>query len=229
MATSKKIQPEKLPEPEAVHWRARLRRDVRAASIKPPMTKSEAMTYFQSRWPGNWNQRLSQALQPFLPLTKSGKEQSIKNIERRHQARKGKGVPAMTARTKSEYEALGASIGYAPPKYGYHVEFDGWIAFSSVCERRSSEDINVVGEWAAQVAADPSLMLDALLLIYMEEDDQSREIGEQQPSVGFCEDGDTGEAGEPVQNPRITIKANERERHSGHGGQKRRFSFFDKR
>lgn len=217
---------------KSINWRTQLEQDVREASIKPPMTKSEAMTYFQSRWPANWNQRLSQALQPFLPLTKSGQPQSIKNIERRHQARKGKGIPAMTARTKSEYEALGASIGYAPPKYGYHVEFDGWIAFSSVCERRSSEsfkEINVVGEWATQVAADPSLMLKALLLIYMEEDDQSREIEEQEPSVGFCEDGDTGEAGEPVQNPRITITANEREKHSGHGGQKRRFSFFDRR
>lgn len=212
------------------NWRAQLEVDVREASIKPPMTKSEAMTYFQSRWPANWNQRLSQALQPFLPLTKKGLPQSLKNIERRHQARKGKGIPAMTARTAAEYRALGASIGYKPPKYGYHVEFDGWIAFSSVCERRSSDkDINVAGEWATQVAADPSLMLPALLLIYMEEDDQDREIEEQEPSVGFCEEGDTGEAGESVRDPRITITANEQEKHSGHGGRARRFSFFDKR
>lgn len=210
------------------NWRRQLEEDVRAVSIKPPLTKSEAMTYFQSRFPANWNQRLSQALQPFLPLTKKGELQSLKNIERRHQARKGKGVPGMTPTTAAEYRALGASIGYAPPKYGYHVEFDGWILFSNVCERRSSENINVVGEWATQVAADPSLMLPALLLIYMEEDDQDREIEEQEPSVGFCEEGDTGEAGESVRDPRITITANEQEKHSGHGGRARRFSFFDR-
>ena len=212
-----------------LNWRGQLEQDVRNASIKPPMTKSEAMTYFQSRWPANWNKLLSEQLQPFLPLTKKGLPQTIKNIERRHESRKGKGIPGMTARTAAEYRALGASIGYAPPKYGYHVEFDGWIAFSSVCERRSHSDINVVGAWAAQVAADPTLMLPAVLLIYMEEDDQAREIEEQEPSVGFCEDGETGEAGEPVKDPWIKVTANEKEKHSGHGGRARRFSFFDRR
>lgn len=198
---------------------------VKAASVQPPATKAEAMKYFQERYPKNWNYELSKRLQPFLPLTKSGQPQSIKNIERRHQARKGKGIPGTTATTAAEYRALGAMIGVKPPEYGYHINCVCWVNFSSVCVKRTI-DVDVTGEWAAQLASDPTLFKQAMLLIYMEEDNQDRDIDEQQPSVGLCEEGETDEDGERVNDPDVTITANQQEVQSGHSGRARRFSFF---
>lgn len=208
-------------------WYQQVLADVKAASEKPPETKLEAMAYFQKRYPKNWNFELSSRLQKYLPLTKSGQPQSIKNIERRHQARAGKGIPAMTATTAAQYRALGAEIGYKPPEHGYHVHFDGWVLFSNVCQGRTF-DVYITGAWAEQVVQNPPLVFPAMFLLYMEEDDQSRDIDEQEPSVGFCEQGDEGEAGEEVHNPSIRISANQRETASGHRGQRRRFSFFDR-
>lgn len=207
------------------NWYQQVLADVRNASIKPPETKLEAMAYFQARYPKNWNLELSKRLQPLLPLTKSGQPQSIKNIERRHQSRSGKGIPGMNAKTAAEYRALGATIGYEPPKYGYHVSFDGWILFSNVCSHRTF-DVDVVGEWAKQVAADPRLIFPAMFLLYMEEDEQGRDIDEQNPSVGFCERGDESDDGAAVKDPLIIITANQKETVAGHSGRARRFSFF---
>lgn len=225
MATSKKKkQPAPLPEPEPTNWYTQVLKDVRTASIAPPFTKQEAMAYFQARYPKNWNYELSRRLQPFLPLTKSGQPQSIKNIERRHQARRGRGIPGSTPTTEAQYRALGASIGYEPPPYGYHINYEGWILFSH-CEYRTFQ-VDIVGEWAKQVAAEPRLVFPAMFLIYMEEDDQERDIDEQSPSVGFCEIPDEDSSGNKVKNPKIDVYANTHEVASGHRGRERRFSFF---
>src|SRR5487761_1041748 len=204
------------------NWYQQVLADVKNANIQPPSTKAEAITYFQERYPKNWNAELSKRLQPLLPPTKSGQPQSIKNIERRHQARAGKGIPAMTTATAGQYKELGVLIGVKPPKHGYHIRYEGWVLFSNVCSYRTF-DVDITGEWAAQVTAEPALVFPAMFLLYMEEDDQDRDIDEQEPSVGFCESGDKSDNGDEVKNPDIRVSANEKETHSGHSGQRRRF------
>lgn len=206
-------------------WYEQVLADVKSASIQPPSTKAEAMAYFQKEYPKNWNYELSRRLQPLLPPTKSGEPQTIKNIERRHQARKGKGIPGMTPQTAAEYRALGASIGVKPPPNGYHVSFDGHVLFSSTCSARTFS-ADITGSWAQQVSQDPTLVFPAMFLLYMEEDNQDQDIDEQEPSVSFCESGDESDDGEEVKNPKIHVSANEREVASGHSGRSRRFSFF---
>lgn len=205
-------------------WREQVIEDIKAASIQPPMTKAEMVLYYQKLYPGTgaagWKQHLIKDLLPFTPQT--GKNPAKNLAKRFDPQRLGNPEP----RNAAQYKALGAKIGRKPPKYGYHLEFSGWLRFSNVCAYRGGKTVDITGEWAAQVAADPSLAVRAMLLIYLEEDDQEKDIDEQSPSVGFCEEGETGEEGEDVEDPEISVYANVREVPSGHSGRERRFSFF---
>lgn len=208
-------------------WFADAVEQVKAAGIQPPSTKAEAVAYYQRTAPGTgkhgtllWKQRLIHDLLPFT--TQTGKDPA-KNLAKRFDPQR---LHNPEPRNASQYKALGALIGVKPPKYGYHISFDGWINFSAACSLRSFS-VDVTGEWAAQLSQEPALFQQAMLLLYMEEDDQDRDLEEQEPSVGLCEDGDDGEAGEAVEDPDIRISANQREVASGHNQERnRRFSFF---
>lgn len=204
------------------NWHSQVLEDVRAASIKPPMTKAEAVAYFQDRFTGRgadgWKQNLVRMLASITGM-------KPKNLEKRFDPQR---LHNPEPRNSAQYKTLGAIIGYKPPKYGYHVHFEGWVFFSGACTQRTI-DADVTGKWAEQVAAEPRLVLPAMFLIYMEEDDQDRDVDEQEPSVGFCEEGDETEfPGVRADDPDIGISANQKEKHSGHGGRARRFSFFDR-
>ena len=225
MATSKKKkgQPEPLSEPEPTNWYTQVLRDVKNASIQPPATKAEVVAYYQAKYAGRgaagWKQHLIHDLLPFTPQT--GKNPA-KNLAKRFDPQR---LHNPEPRNAYQYRTLGATIGVKPPENGYHIHYDGWILFSNVCSYRTF-DVYIVGEWSKQVAADPTLVFPAMFLLYMEEDDQDRDIDEQSPSVGFCEHGDKSDNGKEVKNPVIDVSANQQEVSSGHNGQRRRFSFF---
>lgn len=205
-------------------WFAGAVEQVKAAGIQPPSTKAEAVAYYQRIAPATgkngWKQRLIHAL---LPFTRQTGKNPAKNLAKRFDPQR---LHNPEPRNAAEYRALGASIGVKPPKYGYHITFDGWINFSAACSLRSFS-VDVTGEWAKQLSQEPALFQQAMLLLYMEEDDQDRDLEEQEPSVGVCENGDDGDAGEAVEDPSIKISANQREVASGHNQERsRRFSFF---
>ena len=142
--------------------------EARVADLTPK-TKSELMSYYQKEYPRSWNQKLSEGLQPFLPLSKKGEPQSIKNIERRHQSRGGKGIPGTTAATASQYSALSASLGNVPPAGGYIATFKGEILISGNPSNREnwtyveSPPLLIDGEAAKELArtGDPAIILTA--------------------------------------------------------------------
>lgn len=204
------------------NWYEQVLTDVREASKKPPTSKTEAVAYFQrefaARGKGSWKQQLVHQLADITGM-------KPKNLEKRFDPQR---LHNPEPRNAGQYKELGIRIGWKPPKHGYHVHFDGWVLFSNVCEKRDF-DVYITDEWSKQVASDPRRVFPAMFLLYMEEDDQDKDIDEQDPSVSFCEPPDKGEDGEEVKAPDITITANEKEKHSGHSGPARRFSFFDKR
>ena len=217
MATSKKKKPEpELPEVVPTHWYPLMLYQVRKASIQPPKTKAEIVAWYQAHYTGkgaaSWKQRLVNDLAKITGM-------KTKNLERRFDPSRINNVPRRKLE-QDQYKALGAQIGVQPPPYGYKVEFDGWIHWST-CEKRSFT-VTITGQWAAQVAKNPPLIEPAMLLVYMEEDDQSTPIAEQEPSVGICvKDQEAG-----VNDPKVTVTANDHEVKSGHSGPARRFSFF---
>jgi hypothetical protein len=230
MATSKKKQqPE--PEPEPIGWYARLLRDVAAVSIQPPQTRDELVRYYKRRYPGTvklkngslfpkWQDRLITDLVATTGLSRE-------TIARRFRSRRGRDWQDISPSNAAaaQYKAIGDAIGVKPPRYGYHVDFKGWISFSE-CEKRQFE-VNLTGQFAVEIAKNHALILDAMLLVYMEEDDPDRSITEQSPSVGICTEGDkTSTIGVKATDPTIIVMANQSKTAQGHSGRARRFSFF---
>lgn len=161
------------------------------AAISPmPTTKLELMEYFQERYPKNWNQQLSTRLQPYLPLTKAGNLQSIKNIERRHQARGGKGIPAMTKATAAQYAALGKEIGRQPPKNGYSVTYHGEIRISGQCWPKEFGPLLITGDDAAALARTSDIFI--IFRVYFQGLDMAEGwCGKPEITIEPAEDGQT--------------------------------------
>lgn len=203
----------------STNWYQQVLADVKSASIRPEPTKAGLIDYYQQEYTGRgsagWKQHLVKDLANVTGM-------KTKNLEKRFDTQRRNNPEPRNA---GQYKALAAMIAPKPPAHGYHVSYDGWILFSNVCSKREFE-VDITGEWARQLAADPVLIFSAMFLIYMEEDDQSRDIDEQEPSVGFCEQEDESDDGEDVENPKVDVSANAREVRSGHSGRARRFSFF---
>lgn len=232
MATSKKKKQPEQAAPEPTDWYSVLLRDVAKASIQPPATRDEVVDWYEQHYPGTvrlkngktfpaWQDRLLTDLQTITGLSRP-------SLSRRFQSRRGRDWRdiAPSAQAEAQYKELGAKlIGVLPPPYGYHIDFKGWIHFSE-CEKRSF-NVNLTGLFAAEIAKNHALVLDAMLLVYMEEDDPDSSITKQSPSVGVCTDGDsTSTVGVKASDPVIVVSANASKVSQGHSGRARRFSFF---
>lgn len=201
-------------------WYDALLERVRELS-KPPSTKIELIAHYQKHYAplgkkGSWKQRITGDLARITGLKQ-------KNLEKRFDTQRINN-PEM-GKTARQYKMLGDMIGPQSPEHGYHVEFDGWLNFSNDCEKRKFS-VDITGTWAQQVTEAPRRIIDAMLLIYMEEDAQDLEIDEHTPSIGICQQGDTGAAGENVNDPKIILSANKEPVKQGHSGRRRRWSFF---
>lgn len=194
---------------------------VDAISTQPPTTKAGVVEAYQKKYQklgkDGWKQNIVRDLAKLTGMKE-------KNLDRRFNPSRLNNVPRRKAE-QQQYIELGKQFGPLPPRYGYHVKFYGWVRFSH-CEKRGSReaplDVDITGAWAKEVAKDPSLLEAAILLIYLEEDNQRQSLSDQAPSVGFCEDDEE----DNVKHDPVVV-VSKRNRAAGKQVRRaRRFSFF---
>jgi hypothetical protein len=142
-------------------------------------TRSDVVNYFRRLYPERttkggkllrpWSKKLAEALQPFT-RNKKGEPESIKNIQRRFQSRRGKPweLISPTKEAQEQYKRLGETLPRMSPPGGYRVHRGTilYIKWSQTCEAtKVGSDFTITGKNAQELieTADPQIIVNVYM------------------------------------------------------------------